>query len=230
MPSPVITTLTQAVARRGSDPLLTWYDPATSARTELSVRTFANWVDKTANLLRELDAADTAVVGAVSVSHPGHWMSLVWPLAAWQAGCRYTTMPSGEAQVMVTGPHNPQPFPVLTTIACSLHPLGLPLAGLPDGVLDFSSEALAQPDVHLANRVDPDAAAWVDAERVISHRDLLADPVSDRIVVLARTPWQTLSQAVLRPLAGGGSAVVVDGPAEQSALDRIAASEHATMA
>ena len=230
MPSPAIKTLRQAVITRGSEPLLTWYDPLTSARTELSVRTFANWVDKTANLLRELDAADSVVAGAVSVSHPGHWMSLIWPLAAWQAGCRYTTMPSGEAEVMVTGPNRPQPFPVLTTIACSLHPLGMGLTDLPEGVVDFTSEALAQPDQHLANRVDPDAIAWVDAEREVPHRELLADPIGERILVVAGKPWQTLRQAVLRPLAGGGSAVIVDGPADRQLLDRIAANEHATMA
>lgn len=230
MPSPVIKALTDAVLRRGSDPLLTWYDPLTSARTELSVRTFANWVDKTANLLRELDAENSVVAGPLNLSQPGHWMSLLWPLAAWQAGCRYTTMPSGEAEVMVTGPKHPQPFPVLTTIACSLHPLGLPLSDLPEGLLDFSSEALAQPDQHLATRVDPDAIAWVDAEREVRHRELLEDPVSERVLVPASTGWQTLRDAVLRPLAGGGSAVVVDGPADAAVLARIAASEHATMA
>jgi uncharacterized protein (TIGR03089 family) len=230
MPSPAIRLLTEAAVRRGSEPLLTWYDPATSARTELSVRTFANWVDKTSNLLRELDADDSVVAGPLSVSHPGHWMSLIWPLAAWQAGCCYTTMPSGEAEVIVTGPTNPQPFPVLTTIACSLHPLGLPLAGLPDGVVDFSSEALAQSDQHVAARVDPSAIAWIDAEREVSHRDLVPDPVPGRILVAAGKPWQTLRQAVLGPLAGGGSAVVVDGPADRQLLERIAASEHATMA
>jgi TIGR03089 family protein len=230
MPSPVIKTLAEAVVRRGGEPLLTWYDPSSSARTELSVRTFANWVDKTANLLRELDAENTVVAGPVSVSNPGHWMSLIWPLAAWQAGCRYTTMPSGEAEVIVTGPKHPQPFAVLTTIACSLHPLGLPLADLPEGVLDFSSEALAQPDQHVATRVDQNAIAWVDAERAVPHRELLADPVSARILVPVSTPWLTLSRAVLGPLAGGGSAVVVDGTADQQALARIAAAEHAAMA
>lgn len=229
MPSPVIKTLAEAVARRGSEPLLTWYDPLTSARTELSVRTFANWVDKTANLLRDLDAENSVVVGPLSLSHPGHWMSLLWPLAAWQAGCRYSTTPSGEAEVVVTGP-KPQPFPVLTTIACSLHPLGLPLAGLPEDVLDFSSAALAQPDQHIATRVDRDAIAWVDADRQMKHSELLADPTSGRVLVAARTPWQALSEAVLRPLAGGGSAVVVDGPADAQLLARIAAAEHATMA
>jgi uncharacterized protein (TIGR03089 family) len=230
MPSPVITALTAAVGRRGSEPLLTWYDPVTSARTELSVRTFANWVDKTANLLRDLDAEDTVVAGPLSLGHPGHWMSLLWPLAAWQAGCQYTTMPSGAAEVIVTGPTHPQSFPVLTTIACSLHPLGLPLNDLPEGVLDFTSEALAQPDQHLANRVDPDGPAWVDAERRVSHRDLLADPITERVLVPVGAPWPTLREAVLRPLAGGGSAVVVDGPATAQTLARIAASEHATMA
>ena len=229
MPSPVIKTLAEAVARRGSEPLLTWYEPLTSARTELSVRTFANWVDKTANLLRDLDAENSVIVGSLSLSHPGHWMSLLWPLAAWQAGCRYSTIPSGEAEVVVTGPR-PHSFPVLTTIACSLHPLGLPLTGLPEDVLDFSSAALAQPDQHVATRVDPDAIAWVDADREVRHSELLADPVSERVLVAAHTPWQTLSQAVLRPLAGGGSAVVVDGPADAQVLSRIAAAEHATMA
>ena len=36
---------------RGSEPLITYYDLVSGERTELSGVSFANWVDKTSNLL-----------------------------------------------------------------------------------------------------------------------------------------------------------------------------------
>ena len=146
--NPVVSALSRRARGGGSDPLLTWYRPESGARTELSVRTVANWVDKTANLLEEL-GAEGAVAGPVSAAHPGHWMSLVWPLAAWQRGLAYVAgAPDATCEVVVTGPEDPRAHAGLTTLACSLHPLGLGLRGLGDGVLDFSTEALAQPDAH----------------------------------------------------------------------------------
>ena len=43
--------LERRVSQHGSSPLLTWYDLDAGYRIELSGRTFANWVDKSANLL-----------------------------------------------------------------------------------------------------------------------------------------------------------------------------------
>jgi hypothetical protein len=39
------------------------------------------------------------------------------------------------------------------------------------------------------------------------------------------TAWETLAAAVLAPLLGGGSSVVVEGPVDDDALARLAAAE-----
>lgn len=228
MLNPVIVALQRAVRTRGSEPLLTWY--GSGARVELSVRTFANWVDKTANLIEALDAAGGTIAGTVSRTHPGSWMSLVWPLAAWQRGCTYA-LDASSADLAVVGPDDPRPLPGATTLACSLHPLALGLRDLPDGVDDFSSEALAQPDAHWADDAAADAPAWIESGRRVSHAELGDLPgVRERRLVQTSDAFGTLEAALLAPLLGGGSAVLVDEPVEAGRLDGLRKSERAVLA
>lgn len=228
MPNPVIAELQRAVRLRGGEPLLTWY--GAGARIELSVRTFANWVDKTANLIEDLDAAGCTVAGIVSRDHPGSWMSLVWPLAAWQRDCTYT-LSDGPADLVVTGPEHPAAVEGVVTIACSLHPLGLGLRTLPEDVLDYTGEALARPDAHWAVEVEADGAAWTQPGRSITHGDLAAlRPSSGRSLVQTSDAFGTLTAAVLGPLLGGGSSVLVDEPADAERLESLCRSERAVLA
>lgn len=228
MLNPVIVALQRAVRTRGSEPLLTWY--GSGARVELSVRTFANWVDKTANLIESLDAAGGTISGTVSRTHPGNWMSLVWPLAAWQRGCTYA-LDASPADLAVIGPDDPRPLPGTTTLACSLHPLALGLRDLPDGVDDFSSEALAQPDAHWADDVAGAAPAWIDAGRTLSHAGLGEVPgTGDRRLVRTSDAFGTLEAAILAPLLGGGAAVLVDEPVDAGRLAALLKSERAVLA
>lgn len=232
MPSAVslVEVLTERVRRDGSRPLLTYYHPEKGERVEFSARSFANWVDKTANLLETL-GVEGRVAGPVSVAHPGHWMSLVWPLACWQRGLAYQAVAPplpAEAELAVVGPEDPQPLLPGMTIACSLHPLGLGLRDLPSGVLDYSTEALAEPDAHWAEPVEPDDLAWLDDRREIGHAEWLGlPPEAGRVLlpVVGLQPWLAVQELLVRPLLGGGSAVVVDGPVGQDELARIIASE-----
>lgn len=229
MLNPVIVALQRAVRTRGSEPLLTWY--GSGARVELSVRTFANWVDKTANLIESLDAAGGTIAGPLSATHPGNWMTLVWPLAAWQAGCTWVVTASPDAvDLVVTGPEEPVPHAGTTTIACSLHPLALGLSGLPHGVLDFSTEALSQPDAHWAQPVGDDDPAWTGpGGRSITHADLGRLPgEAGRRLVVPTDAFGTLLEAVLYPLLGGGSVVLVDDPVDADQVERICRSERVT--
>lgn len=226
----MIDLLTERVRREGSRPLLTYYHPTKGERVEFSGTSFANWVDKTANLLETL-GVEGRVVGPVSQLHPGHWMSLIWPLACWQRGLVYEAVPpplSDEAELAVIGPEDPQPLLPGMTIACSLHPLGLGLRDLPPGVLDYSSEVLAEPDAHWAKPVDPGDIAWLDDRRQISHAEWLGLPPEPGRVLLGAwlPPWVAVQEALIRPLLGGGSAVVVDGQVSAEELARIIASEH----
>ena len=226
MDIPVVLTALQRRARTsGGEPLLTHYDLDTGGRTELSVATFANWVAKTANLIEDLGADSGLVALPLALSRPGHWMTLLWPLAGWQRECAIALDVAG-ADLVVVGPNEPRPVLPGATLACSLHPLGLGLRDLPDGVLDFTGEALSQPDQAGTLPTAASAPAWIEGSVVLSHADLAATtPVAGRVLVQPSGPLGTLRAAILGPLLGGGSSVVVEGTPDDALLAKIRASE-----
>ena len=70
--------------RYGDKPFLTWYGARRGERVELAVKTFDNWVAKTANLLvDELGAGPGDRVGALLVDH---WQTPIVLAACWRAG------------------------------------------------------------------------------------------------------------------------------------------------
>lgn len=224
---PVSDALTARVRSGGGGALVTHYELATGARTELSVATFANWADKTANLLDDLGLdAEASVALPVLVEAPAHWMALVWPFALWQRGLAARVVPRAEAadaDLTVIGPDAPTPVGA-ETLACSLDPWGRPLPDLPSGVADFAGEALAQPDAHAAVRPNPDAPAWTDGVRSLTFADLAGlDPIADRVLTSPADAWASVSLLV-RAVVGGGSVVLVAGEGD---LARLAASERA---
>lgn len=226
----IVDVLAERVRTDGSRPLLTYYNPSRGERTEFSATSFANWVDKTANLIDTL-GVEGLVAAPVSVTASSHWMGLVWTFAAWQRGLAYAAvlppLPD-DAGLAVIGPDDPTPLLPGATIACSLHPLGLGLRDLPKGVLDYTSEALAEPDAHWAADVDPDAPCWFDDLREITHADWLGlPPEADRVLVREAAPWLVVQEALVRPLLGGGSAVLLAGGVSEADLARIIASERA---
>ena len=67
-----------------------------------------------------------------------------------------------------------------------------------------------------------------NAGQTLTHADLAGlVPSVERVLVRPSSPWQAVADAVLRPLLGGGSAVVVAGDVDDAELARIAASEKA---
>lgn len=81
----------RGTASSGDRPLITWYHGALGQRVELSVRTFGNWVAKTANLLIEelgLEPGDR-----VAMLLPSHWQAPVALAACWRAGV--SAVPAG---------------------------------------------------------------------------------------------------------------------------------------
>lgn len=226
--SRILQSLVLASRTRGGQPLVTHYQPRSGERTELSVASFANWVDKTANLIDDLGVdEDSLVVLPVLDAHPSHWMGLVWPFALWQRGLAANVRPrehSSDADLAVIGPDEPTPV-ALDTVACSLHPWGLALPGLPAGVLDFSSEALAQPDLHHAVPTDPDALAWSDAERQLTFEEVSQlSGVASRVALVPQDAWDAVA-SIARTILGEGSVVLVDGTRAEA--DEIAVTERA---
>ncbi len=223
----IVAALGRRAARDGGRPLITYYDLGTGSRTELSGRTFANWVDKTYHLLVELDVRPGDEVALpLAEAHPGHWVTLALIAGAWQAGAVVVPGASEDAVVSAVGPEGLSDSATGTVLACSLHPLGFGFAeSLPSGVIDFSIDVRSQPDEHAEEPVAESATAWRDGPDVLTHADLAAaHPVPDRILVRPTSPLATLRAGYLSPLLGGGSAVIVLGD-DENAISRIAAEE-----
>ncbi len=198
-----ISALRRRLDALPSQPFFTHY--GSQARIELSAVTFANWVDKTANMLEDLgvDPGETIQLD-LARSHPGHWVTMVWVAACWQRGCTVSLDEDAGAALVVTGPDGVSDGRM--TIACSLHPLGVGFASAPDGCTDYA-EVLSQPDDHVAEPFNPDAVAVAPS---VTFQDLRAvAPRGERL--LATDPasgWETIQTLLVAPLLGGGSTVV----------------------
>ena len=212
-----LVELERRVATDGSRAFITWYDLDRGFRTELSGRTVANWVDKSANLLVSMDVAEfPRVANTVLASHPGHWVGLVWTMAVWQLGGHVLAVgrqeldSTDQLDAAVVGPQDAHPVPGLETIACSLHPLGAGFEDHPSGVTD-NVEVLSQPDVHW--RVPASRPVCFETESVYGWTDLArVEPSSERLLVIpGDDPWQTVCRTLVAPLLGGGSTVIVVG-------------------
>jgi uncharacterized protein (TIGR03089 family) len=218
--------LRRRVRAAGGEPLLTYYEPATGARVELSAVTLLNWVDKTSHLLDELDIGPGDVVGLpLAEQAPGHWVTAVWELACWQVGAAVAVGSHDAAQLLVTGPDwAPYAGAAPEVLACSLHPLGLPLGGdLPSSVLDYALEVRGQADSYGPVTQPAQALAWQDQERRLDQAALVAEPrpPAARALVRPTAPWPTAYAAVVAPILAGGSTVVVSGAVSDDELARI---------
>jgi uncharacterized protein (TIGR03089 family) len=187
-----VTTFPDLLARRldadPGQPLVTFYDDATGERTELSVKTFANWVSKTANLYADelmLDPGD-----AIRIDLPPHWLGPVFLAAAWTCGLEV----SDDADVAVVGPDRLD-HGARTTVACALHPFATRVTEtLTAGVLDHGVLWAGQSDVFTA----------LDAT------ELKVPNADDRRVLTDQNPLSVDGQGLfLALLAGEGSLVLV---------------------
>ena len=224
-----MTTIPAALRRRvrrdGARPLLTFYDLDAGTRTELSAITFANWADKTANLLVGLDVAPGDLVALpLAETDPGHWVTLAITAGAWQAGATIVAHDHPDAAVTVIGPADPRihdgsPGIIL---ACSLHPLGFGFAEpLAADVIDVSIDLRRQPDQFSPIQVDDHSLAWTDHHRSLSHADLAqTPPISTRRLIRPGTGWPTLRDALVAPLLGNGSTVIAVGTGNLDAIRR----------
>lgn len=230
--------LQRRLTRSGASPLITYYDESTGERTELSATSFANWVDKTANLLVDevLIEPGQPVALRLARQHPAHWVTLVWVAACWRVGCPVligpghgeqadaagtVADPSGQDRetpaVEVVGPAEADTPSTIERIACSLHPLGLGFTDpLPEGTVDYGLEVRGQPDRYTGPVPDPDTSAWAERDLELSQREIThrceGDP-GQRRMVLPRNDrvWPDVEDALARPVVTGGSSVIVLG-------------------
>lgn len=205
-----ISALRRRLGALPSQPFYTHYQG--DARIELSAVTFANWVDKTCNMLEDLgvDAGEVVHLDLVR-AHPAHWVSMVWIAACWQRGCTVSLDEDPAAVLTVSGPDALDGASL--NVACSLHPLGMGFDVVPHGCIDYA-EVLSQPDSHVAEPVVLDDVAVAPGITFRQVREV--PPRGTRLLVRdPRAGWETIRDLLVAPLLGGGSTVVVMGGDDQ---------------
>ncbi|MEE1938594.1 TIGR03089 family protein [Streptomyces sp. TRM 70361] len=231
--------LRSALAADAARPLVTFYDDATGERVELSVATLANWVAKTANLLRDELSAEPG--DRLALLLPAHWQTAVWLLACSATGVVAEPAPGpgavSAADLVVSGPDTLDAARACSgeRVALSLRPLGARFHRPPDGFTDYAVEVPGQGD-HFTpySPVDPDAPALVVGGEELTGAQITerarADaavrglgPGSRLLSVLPYDTWEGLSAGLFAPLAAGGSVVLCrnsPGPAASALAER----------
>lgn len=218
--------LRAALTNDSARPFLTFYDDATNERVELSVRTFENWVAKTANLLQ--DELSASVGSTLALALPVHWQAAVWLQAGWALGMEVLPVAAdGDlplTDVTVTTPDRLEDA-TGDVVSLSLRPALLaattPAGPLPGGVLDGDSEVLAHGDRFLAySPPAQDAGAltiasrtWTLAELVDAAAAAATDSGAERgtrsMSTAALDSWAGIAAGLLVPLSVDGSVVLV---------------------
>lgn len=230
MPSPSSTfpqTLQRALQHNPGRPLVTAYDEAAGWRTELSVATYANWVNKTANLLTDeylLGEGDALLIDVGS-----HWLATVFAGAAWSAGISVTIDAEVGAQLIVTGPPIEDDLTAIPVLASTLNSFATAFPDdLPDGVDDFGTLWPNQPDVFMPSaQLDAATLAWRHRSGSATQQDLLNRA---REVARKRTGTRLLTASnplidgavgtLLAALVSGGSVVTVAHPTDDAWVTR----------
>jgi uncharacterized protein (TIGR03089 family) len=204
-------------------PAVTWLDPGSGARVELSRTTLANWVAKIGGLLQ--DVVDVAGGDTVRLRLPAHWLAVAWPLACWSVAAvvRPADAETGsgtDTDVEVAG-DDTEPPPGERVVVVGLSPLGgRSRRPLPPGVLDAGAEVLGQPD-DLVAYDPPEPGSPATAGR--DHAGLLDDARERAADLGLRTGGRLatdlgpctaagLVETVLVPLVAGGSLVLLTTP------------------
>jgi len=222
VPTPLPTDpaglLARALAADPSRPLLTFYDDATGERTELSVATFANWVAKTANLVR--DDLDLQPGNRVEVDLPLHWQAAVWLQACWALDLVVmlpaSNRPPADLAVVT---HDRTGADAAEVVSLGLGPMGLARPGRSPahpGALDYDREVHGHGDRFApsaraldTDALDADGSTWTGTELVAAAAGAVALPAGGRLLVT--TPLNAAGAVVgglLVPLATQVTAVL----------------------
>lgn len=208
-----------------ASPVITFYDDATGERVELSSTTLANWVSKTCGLL--VDGHGVQPGDQVGVWLPVHWQSAAILLACWRVGVEVMLgddAPIGVAFAAESLDHARDLADEV--IGLSLAPMAGRLIETPVGVEDYAVEIPGHPD-RWTSPHPGDGPALHDGLASTSAGDLVARaaaiPHAGQRVLTTGTTWDltTIVEALLGPLATGGSVVFVRNPDPSATSRRI---------
>ena len=220
------------LAAAPSRPFVTYYDEASGERSELSVKSLANWVAKTHHLLG--DELDLGVGDTALIALPAHWISVPVILGCLTAGLALTT--SGSAEVAFVAPDTlpaagelPEVYAVAPDSA-AVGFGGAPPAPASDYVSAVRRQEDKWPTVHLAATPDDPCLPGLTRGQVAARAAERGLEAGARI--LTTRPWESTDawiDTVLAPIAVGGSVVIVAHCADEDVIAKRMSQERATV-
>jgi uncharacterized protein (TIGR03089 family) len=220
------------LAREPARPFVTYYDEDSGERSELSAKSLANWVAKTHHLLIDelgLGVGDTALVAV-----PAHWISVPVLLGCLTAGLTLT--PAGAADVAFVEPGTideadgvPDVYAVSPSAAAAGFGAEPPAPAL-DYVTSVRPHEDKWPGVHLAAAPGDPCLPGLTRAEVVARA--AATGLAPGARVLTTRPWNSPADwidAVLAPIAAGGSLVIVANCADEAVIARRMSQERATV-
>jgi uncharacterized protein (TIGR03089 family) len=249
-----VNLLNRELTTNPARPFITYYDDASDERVDLSLKTFHNWVAKTANLLR--DGLDTAPGDRVALILPAHWQHAVWLFACWSAGLvpvpapesadagtlpgfpegKRPTADAGAHVIAISGellPELAETDPLTEVVGLSLNAFGAPLADCPPDVTDYAVEVRVYGDA-FTPAADPAAIALASPDGTLTGAELADAAVAAALPsgtrLLTTAGFGTAREIVddlLAPLAAGGS-IVLCRHLDAARLARRREQEHVT--
>lgn len=235
--------LESAIAADPTRPLLTYYDRSSGERTELSGTTFANWVAKTANLLR--DDFDVHAGSVVALALPMHWQQVVLAFATWSLGGCVAESPTGSPDVLVMSGDRMMELADADAgelMVSSLDAMGRPQEPRPEHVTDYTTavrvhgDAFSGPPVGGADPAYTGGSLVLDHAHAVGTATALAEslgitPGARVLVTVGSTGEAGLLAWAAAPLVTGASLVLVrpgDDADSGEWIERIAGQEGVT--
>ena len=149
-----------------------------------------------------------------------HWRSLVWALAAWQAGVTVRLDTAGPAPDVWSPPtRSCWPATARTRYWWPRAHLQLRWPGeVPDGVLDYAAEVRSYADAYLGlDTLAADGMALEYDGGDLTFGELLGQPAPARVLLVpAQTAWPEVLREALATWQGGGTVVLVHADVEVS--------------
>jgi uncharacterized protein (TIGR03089 family) len=216
-------------------PWVTYYDPDSGGRIELSAATHANWVAKAAGLLsEEFDVGPGSVV-VVEVGR--HWLLHVWTWTAWALGASVGLGDAvRQADVAVVAADSPlltRIAPSTPVLACPTDALARPLGrATPTGAIDVMADIAGFPDQISLPLPAASSPAVVSDQGVITGRTAVetaqripSHPGTRLLVSADPSTVEGLLACTLSAATMSGSTILIDPGLAGAARDAIVAQE-----